>query len=156
MIARARAGVAVLVLGPVLLAGCSSPPSRPSTAALAARYLAIATPANEALDASFDALEDADDDLGGSATLLRNIAATERQFDRDLVALKLPAKLGMTAAALVRINEARATMTSQAVSASSVESLQRYETELDAMNVPVEDQVRALRKQLALPPPATD
>ena len=137
MIARTRTGVAVLVLGPLVLASCSSPPSHPSTAALAAKYLAIATPANEALEASFDALEDTDDDLGASATLLRNIAATERQFDRDLVALKLPAKLGVTAAALVRINEARATMTSQAVSASSLDSLHRYETELDAMNVPV-------------------
>src|SRR4051812_24115753 len=156
MIARTRAGVAVLALGLPLLAACSSSSPHPSTAARAHAYMAIATPANHALEESFDALEDEDDDVATSATLLRNIAATERRFDHDLLALKLPADLGATVLALVKVNEGRADRTEQAASASSLASLHRYETELDAMNGPVEDQVGVLRKELGLPPPDTD
>jgi hypothetical protein len=153
----------------VVAAGCatathSTPPathtastsSATSTAQFAARYLAIATPANHVLDVSFDALSDHDDDLAASASLLQTIASTERSFDRDLLALQLPGQLGQIADAMVRVNEARATLTTQAATASSVASLRTYETELDAMNAPVETQVRALRVDLRLPPPDTD
>jgi hypothetical protein len=118
--------------------------------------MAIATPANAVLDKSFDALEDHDDDLSVSAGLLKTIAATERGFDRDLLALALPDQLGGTAEALVRVNEARAALTTQAMTAPTVASLKSYETRLDAMNEPVEVQVRILRKDLGLPPPDTD
>jgi hypothetical protein len=159
VIERSRGVAALLGLGltTVVAAGCAASSSRPpSTAGLAKRYLAIATPANRVLDKSFDALEDHDDDLGASSTDLKTIATTERGFDRDLLALNLPPKMEATATDLVRVNEARARLTAQAASATSVARLHRYESELAAMNVPVEAEVRVLRKDLSLPPPDTD
>lgn len=167
MIAPSRALRALLGLGlgSVALAGCavSGPdqpsatvPSTPSIAILAKQYLAIAEPANEVLDKSFDALEDNDDDLGASSALLRTIVATERSFDRDLLTLKLPPAMRQTALELVRVNEARADFTARAATATSVASLRRNEPDLDAMNAPVEKQVGLLRKDLGLPPPDTD
>jgi hypothetical protein len=167
MIARLYVPVALLglALGSVALAGCgSSAPNLPSAtgsaqrsvATLAEQFLAIAEPANDVLDKSFDALEDDDDDLAASSALLRTIVATERSFDRDLLTLKLPPAMRQTALELVRVNEARADFTARAATATSVASLRRYEPDLDAMNAPVEEQVRLLRKGLGLPPPATD
>src|SRR5581483_1481845 len=118
--------------------------------------LAIATPANHVLDEAFDSLEDHDDDLSASAALLETIARTERGFDRDLLALNLPAPMAAVVTELVRANEARADVTAQAMTAPTVDSLKRYEVDLDALNVPVETQVRALRHDLGLPPPDTD
>jgi hypothetical protein len=153
-----------LGLGTVALAGCASGPNQPSAitqatpsiATLATQYLAIAEPANEVLDKSFDALADNDDDLDASSALLRTIVATERGFDRDLLTLKLPPAMRKTALELVRVNEARADVTARAATVTSLASLRRSEPDLEAMNVPVEKQVRLLRKSLGLPPPDTD
>lgn len=145
-------GVALLLL----LAGCSSTVQpRPDTAASGRAYLAIAEPANRVLDKSFDALED-DRDPTSARAELRVIAATERTFDRELIALKLPAPMSMIAAAMVTANEARARLTIEATGASTSAELDRYKTRLEAMNGPVEVQVRALRRHLHLPPPSTD
>ena len=159
MITRSREIAALLGLGlaAATVAGCAASSSNhASTADLAKRYLAIATPANRVLDTSFDALEDADDDLSAASVLLQTIVSTERGFDRELLDLKLPSKMGATAIELVRVNEARADLTAQAASATSLARLRHLEPELDAMNAPVEAQVRVLRKALGLPPPDTD
>jgi hypothetical protein len=149
-------GVTSLVGG--MAAGCSTSPATPASASPAKSYLAIATPANKTLDRSFDELDDQDQDhdLAGSSPLLRKIAATERRFDRELLALPLPDRTKAIAAELVRVNEARADLTAQATTATTSDSLRRYQLELTAMNVPVETQVQALRKSLGLPPPDTD
>ena len=156
---RSGAG-SVLVVVALAVAGCAgSSPAHVSTPDLAKRYMSIATPANTVLDKSFDALSDHKrdgDGVSASVPLLRTIALTERTFDRELLALKLPAQMGTTAAALVTANEARGNLTTQATTATSVPSLNQYETELDAMNAPVEAQVRILRKDLGLPPSDTD
>jgi hypothetical protein len=53
--------------------------------------VAIARPANRRLETGFDGLEDDDrDDLAAARADLRDAAATERRFDRRLLALKLP------------------------------------------------------------------
>jgi len=153
---RTCSALAALLVATAGLAACSSRPPQRSTASLTRAYLGIATPANRVLEKSFDALEDEDDDLDASAALLRTIAMTERAFDRDLFALKLPARFGGTARALVHANEARADLTELAMSATTVASLDTYEVGMDAMNPPVEVQVRALRSALGLPPPDTD
>jgi hypothetical protein len=165
MICRSRAAGVVLVTGVAVtltVAACSAAATTHATTvaasipALATKYLAIANPSNKNLDHDFDLLADHHhSDLAASQQDLRTIAAVERAFDRDLRALRFPAAYSVTAAALVRMNEARANLTSQAATASSLAVLHTYETELTAMNARVEDQVRTLRKQLHLPPPST-
>jgi hypothetical protein len=167
MTARPYALIALLGLGlgTGAVAGCATSGSnqpapsgsaQPSIATLAKQYLAIAEPANRVLDRCFDALEDDDGDLGAAAALLRTIVATERGFDRELLTLTLPPAMRKTALELVRVNEARADFTARAATATSVASLRRFEPDLEAMNTPVEEQVRLLRKDLSLPPPDTD
>jgi hypothetical protein len=154
------AGVAVLTLA---VCGCSSshsshPASSSTTSrrALAARYLVVAEAGNRALEHDFDGLEDRDgNDLHAARGDLLDAAATERRFDRRLLALALPPAMETTARTLVRVNEARAALTTLAASAGSVAELHSFLTRLTAANTPVEDQVKALRRQLGLPPPET-
>jgi hypothetical protein len=88
--------------------------------------------------------------------LLARIAKTEHGFDRALLALTLPSPMTAVASELVHVNEARADLTAQAVRTTSVAGLRRVEVDLNAMNVPVESQVGALRRDLGLPPADTD
>jgi len=138
--------------------GSSKGSATPTTGrSLAARYLAIAEAGNDALEHDFDALEAGDaNDLRAARPELLRIAATERRFDRRLLALALPPPMATTARALVRANEARASLTALAASSTSVAELQSFLTRMTAANPPVEDQVKTLRRQLGLPPPDTD
>jgi hypothetical protein len=158
---------AVVTVGAVLLtaaAGCaSSPPhpagTTPSPAALqnaAAKYTAIARPANRKLDHEFDALKDHEkDNLAAAQADLRAAAATERQFDRQLMAISFPPQTEPVLRLLYRVNQARAALTSTAAGATSLRQLRGYARRLDAANEPVEDAVRVIRGQLGLPPPDT-
>jgi hypothetical protein len=181
---QARAAVASLVTaGAVLLtAGCASSqppgpaahstpaaptppaPATPALAtpdaaalrALAARYLAIAQPANRQLDHDFDGLKDNEgDDLAAAEADLRAAAATERRFDRQLVAITFPPQTEPIVRLLVNVNQARAGLSTTAAAAMSLRQLRGYQARLDAANQPVEEAVRVIRSQLGLPPPDT-
>ena len=171
---RAGAGL-VLAAAALLAAGCSSAagpaaaaPAQASQAAPAGQaigpaqqkaaarsYLAIARPANRRLETDFDGLDDHRNDLAAAKADLRDAAATERQFDRRLLALKLPAATETVARLLVTANEARARLTTAAAVSTSLSQLHRYEPRLTAANTPVEEAVRVIRSQLGLPPPET-
>ncbi len=118
----------------------------------AARYLAIARPANRRLDHDFDDGLDGGN-LAASQADLRAAAATERGFDRQLLALPLPPATEVVARILVAANQSRARLTDEAARAASVARLGGFERRLDAANVPVEDAVRVIRSLLGLPPP---
>ncbi len=169
---RAGAGVA-LGCAALLAAGCAGS-DRPAAAApaspaapagqalspaqrkMAARsYLAIALPANRRLETDFDGLDDHRGDLAAAQADLRDAAATERRFDRRLLALKLPAATETVARLLVTTNEARVRLTTAAAASTSLSQLHRYEPRLTAANQPVEEAVRVIRSQLGLPPPET-
>jgi hypothetical protein len=169
-----RAGVGLVLAGATLLvAGCSSaggpgaaaPASQAAPAgqaispaqqkAAARSYLSIARPANRRLETDFDGLDDHRNDLAAATADLRDAAATERQFDRRLLALRLPAATATVARLLVTANEARARLTTAAAGSTSLSQLHRYEPRLTAANAPVEEAVRVLRSQLGLPPPET-
>ena len=123
---------------------------------MAARsYLAIALPANRRLDEDFDGLDDNHNDLAAAEAALRDAAATERQFDRRLLVLKLPAATETVARLLVTANEARARLTTAAAASTSLSQFHRYEPRLTAANRPVEEAVRVIRSQLGLPAPET-
>jgi hypothetical protein len=146
----------------MLAAACSG--GQPSTAAaaqlrvLAARYSAIALVGNRGLESldALDALAGRDHDhLVAARADLRDAAATERRFDRSLLAIAFPPAIEATARALVTANESRATLTSEAATSVSLEQLRRFERQLSAANARVEQWVRTIRKQLGLPHPAT-
>jgi hypothetical protein len=149
--------------GPAATAPAQASPAAPAGQALspaqrkmAARsYLAIALPANRRLETDFDGLDDHRGDLAAAKADLRDAAATERQFDRRLLALKLPAATETVARLLVTTNEARARLTTAAAASTSLGQLHRYEPRLTAANQPVEEAVRVIRSQLSLPPPET-
>ena len=165
-----------LLLGTALLAaGCASsgPPAqspashRPAArgtaatmaelTAMAARYMAIARPANRELDHEFDGFDDhiKDGDLAAARADLRAAVVTERRFDRHLIALSLPPRTEPFVRLLYRVNQARAALTSTAAGAMSLRELRGYQRRLDAANEPVEAAVRVIRGQLGLPPPYT-
>ena len=165
-----------VLLGTALLAaGCASsgPPARsPATrspaargtatttaelTAMAARYLAIAQPANRELDHEFDGFDDhiKDGDLAAARADLRAAVVTERRFDRQLIALSFPPRTEPFVRLLYRVNQARAALTSTAAGVTSLRELRGYQRRLDAANEPVEAAVRVIRGQLGLPPPDT-
>ena len=165
----------VLVGTALLAAGCASsrPPAQSpashsgasqSTAtttagltAMAARYMAIARPANRELDHEFDGFDDhlKDGDLAAARADLRAAVVTERRFDRQLIALSFPPRTEPFVRLLYRVNQARAELTSTAAGATSLRELRGYQRRLDAANEPVEDAFRVIRAQLGLPPPDT-
>jgi hypothetical protein len=119
----------------------------------AARYLAIAEPANITLDRAFDALDDNDSDLVAARADFALAAATEREFDRELLSIALPAPVRATAQALVNVNEARVAVTRQAAAATSLAEVVQFKQDIDVANDVVEVQVGLIRKQLGLAPP---
>jgi hypothetical protein len=175
------AGTGLVTAGSVLLgfamlaAGCASsappiqsPASQSPTArgtavtsaeltAMAARYMAIARPANRELDHEFDGFDDhiKDGDLAAGRADLRAAVVTERRFDRQLIALSFPPRTEPFVRLLYRVNQARAELTSTAAGVTSLRELRGYQRRLDAANEPVEDAVRVIRAQLGLPPPDT-
>ncbi len=147
----------------VLAAACSGPhraatttPTTTTRPNVAARYIAIANTGNRGLDRAFDGLEAHDhDDLAAARADLARAASVERRFDRELRTIAFPPALEATARALIRANEARATLASRASAAASLARLRRAERRVTAANAPVELQVKRLRRQLGLPPPPT-
>ena len=125
--------------------------------AMAARYMAIARPANRELDHEFDGFDDhiKDGDLAAARADLRAAVVTERRFDRQLIALSCPPRTEPFVRLLYRVNQARAELTSAAAGVTSLRELSGYQRRLDAANEPVEDAVRVIRAQLGLPPPDT-
>lgn len=165
-IAARLAGICAVLLA----AGCGSgagtgvpagyaTPAAGATAArrvLAAEYLAIARAGNRRLDHDFDALDGRDrGHLAAADADLRDIAATERLFDRRLAGIAFRPAIERTARQLITANESRALLTRIAASATSLRHLHRYLPLLARANQPVEAAVRLIRGQLGLPPPET-
>jgi hypothetical protein len=124
--------------------------------ALGARYLAIAVAGNRRLETDFDRLDGRDRaNLAAARADLRDIAATERLFDRRLASIVFPPATETAARLLVVVNESRARLTMEAAGAASLRQLQAYRRQLTAANGPVEDVVRVIRIQLGLPPAET-
>ena len=122
--------------------------------AVAARYLAIAEAGNRRLEHDFDPLEDRDrNNLARARADLRDAAATERLFDRRMLAIRFAPATERVVRHLYRINQRRATLTAAAAVTTSLRWLRSYEPVLDAANVPVEKDVATIRHALGLPPP---
>lgn len=120
---------------------------------LAGQYLRIAGAGNRRLDTDFGWLGGRDrSDLARSRADLRDVAATERLFDRRLLGLRFPPPTEAAARILVQVNQARASL---AAGAAGLAQLRAYRSQLTAANGPVEQAVGVIRSQLGLPPPST-
>lgn len=170
-VARVSGGAVALFASALLAAGCAG--SHPAQAAaraqpvrvastvsaaqlraLAARYQAIAEPANERLDHEVDGYEDnSRHHLAVAEADLRAEAATERQFDRQLSRIRFPLPIAALAQALIGANQIRIGLTSQQAKSSSTAQLRSFDRRRHAADAAVEVQVRAIRQVLGLPPP---
>jgi hypothetical protein len=131
-----------------------SAPAPAARAAAAAGYARIARAGNRRLEIDFTSLAGRDRaHLAAARADLRDAAATERLFDRRLLALRLPAGAGRIARLLDQINQARADLTAAAARSASLRQLRAFEQRLTAANQPVEQAVRVIRDLLGLPPP---
>ena len=152
LVLAASAAVALAVA--LLASGCGS--SAPDGHAAAARYLAIADAGNQRLDIDFDHLEGPDQgNLPAAQADLRDASATEHRFDQSLQDIRFPPPTEAVAKSLIAVNEARADLTATAARVTSLAGLAGYEKQLTAANVPVENAVTTIRRQLGLPPPTT-
>jgi hypothetical protein len=138
-------------------AASSAPAVLPAGAqrrALAARYLAVAKAGNTRLEIEFGRLHGRDrNHLAAAHRDLRDLADTERRFDRRLLAIPFPAGTERFAQFLHWVNQARARMTIAAASARSLAQLHADEQRLKPASAPVEQAVAIVRRQLGLPPP---
>ena len=161
-----RCGMVALVLVccvALVTAGCAAarPPAPAAVAAgpgrpEAARYLAIAEDGNDRLEVDFGRLTGRDRArLAAARADLRDAAATERRFDRRLLAIMLPAATEPIARLLFQVNQSRASLTTSAAASVSLRQLGSFERRITAANAPVEEAVRVIRSQLGLPPPDT-
>jgi hypothetical protein len=167
---RRYAGLAAACCLALLGAGCgtspggASPPAAGSVTvlspavqkALAAKYLAIAQPANHSLDVENDGYTDAEhDDLAQARTDLLDEAATEARFDAQLLAIRFPAPVQKQVQALVRANKTRIQLTQRQAQAATLASLRAFDSQHKAADAAVEAPVRQIRRLLGLPPPST-
>jgi hypothetical protein len=124
--------------------------------ALAAKYLAIAEPANRSLDAENDGYGDAEhDDLAAARKDLLDETATEARFDSQLLAIRFPASVEQQVQALVSANKLRIQLTQRQARATTLASLRAFDSQHKAADAAVEAPVRQIRRLLALPPPST-
>lgn len=124
--------------------------------ALAGAYLAIARPANRSLDAAETSYAaNAHRNLAAAEAALRAQAAIERRFDSQLLAIDFPPEIAATARALVAANNSRIAFTELQGRSTSIGALSTFTDGHRAVDAAVEAQVRELRRELGLPPPAT-
>jgi hypothetical protein len=135
----------------------ASPSATPLTSAqrrkLARQYLAVAGPANKALDHEVDAFDDAQhDDLARAVAALHGQVRVERSFDRKLAAIAFPPPADVISHLLVLANQQRIALTLQEAKATSVTALATFRKRHAAADEAVERQARLIRKLLGLPP----
>jgi hypothetical protein len=122
---------------------------------LAAKYLAIAQPANHSLEVENDGYGDAEhDNLAKARKDLLYEIATEKLFDSQLLAIRFPAPIDEHVQALVSANKIRIQLTQRQAQATTLASLRAFDSQHKAADAAVEAPVRQIRRQLGLPPPA--
>ncbi len=84
---------------------------------------------------------------------LRDAAATERLFDRRLLAITFPAAAEPVVRLLYRVNQSRAGLTVAAAASVSLQQVRSCQRRLTEADEPVEEAVRVIRSELGLPPP---
>lgn len=120
---------------------------------LTKRFLAIMVPARQQLSADQAAYTAAERrrNLAAAQSALTAEVTSEHTFDTSLVGVTFPPAVAATAKALIRANEARATLTAKQAQSTSLVQLRSFNRRVVLAGVAVEKDVKLIRKALASP-----
>jgi hypothetical protein len=122
---------------------------------LASQYMAIVNPASQQLStdaAAYIASEGRD--LAAAEAALTAEVASERAFDTSLARMKFPPAITPIVKALVRANQARATLTAEQARSSSLTLMRSFNSRAQLTTDAVETQMNLIHKALDSPLPA--
>jgi hypothetical protein len=141
-------------------AGCEpglSPPGLQCTTAqmLASQYMAIMTPASQQLNADAAAYAASErHHLAAAKAALTAEVASENAFDTSLTGIAFPPAIAPIANALLRANQALATLIAQQARSSSLTQLRSFNHRVHVANAAVQTEMKLLLKALHSPPQA--
>lgn len=120
---------------------------------LTKRFLAIMVPARQQLSADQAAYTAAGRrrNLAAAQSALTAEVTSEHTFDTSLVGVTFPPAVAAIAKALIRANEARATLTAKQAQSTSLAQLRSFNRRVVLAGVAVEKDVKLIRKALASP-----
>lgn len=122
---------------------------------LTKQYLAIMVPARQQLAADVAAYRTSERrNLAAAQTALTAEVTSEQTFDTNLARVMLPPAIAAIAKALIRANEARATLTVKQARSSSLTQLRSFNRRVDLASAAVQKEMKLIRTALASPPQA--
>ena len=155
------AGIGQRHMAALAAAGCEptlTPADQPCTTQpiLASEYLAILSPASQQLktDAAAYAANEGHH-LAVAEAALKAEVTSERALDRSLAAFTFPPAIAPLARALIRANQARATLTAEQARSSSLTRLRSFNHRVQLADAAVQTEMRLVRTAVDTPLPAT-
>ncbi len=120
---------------------------------LTKRFLAIMIPARQQLSADQAAYTAAERrrNLAAAQSALTAEVTSEHTFDTSLVGVTFPPAVAAIGKALIRANEARATLTAKQAQSTSLAQLRSFNRRVVLAGAAVEKDVKLIRKALASP-----
>ena len=123
---------------------------------LAAEYAALLAPASQQLTTDAVAYEaNEGDHLAVAEAALTAEAATERALGRSLAAFPFPPGIAPIAKGLIQANQARATLTAEQASASSLTRLRSFNHRLQLADAAVQTEMTLVRTAVDAPLPGS-
>jgi hypothetical protein len=123
---------------------------------LAAEYAALLAPASQQLTTDAVAYEaNEGDHLAVAEAALTAEAATERALGRSLAAFPFPPGIAPIAKGLIEANQARATLTAEQASASSLTRLRSFNHRLQLADAAVQTEMTLVRSAVDAPLPGS-
>jgi hypothetical protein len=122
---------------------------------LTSQYTAIMNPAMQQLNIDAAAYTvNQKHDLAAAESALTAAVATEHALNTKLAGFPFPPTAAPTAKALIRANQALATLTAEQARSSSLIPLRSFNPRVDAAGATVQTRMKLLRKALAMAPTA--
>jgi hypothetical protein len=119
---------------------------------LDSQYTAVLTPASQQLDADTAAYTASEgNNLAVARAALTAEVTSERAFDTSLGGITFPPSVAPIAQALIRVNEARATLTAEQARLSSLTQMRSFNHRVQAASAAVQTQLTLIRKALHSP-----
>jgi hypothetical protein len=119
---------------------------------LTKRYLAVLVPARQQLAADIAAYRtNQRRDLAAAQTALMAEVTSEHAFDVSLARIMLPPAIAAIARALIRANQARATLTVKQAGSTSLTQLRSFDRRVDVASAAVQKEMKLIRAALESP-----